>query len=141
MANNPYHTWSDGTEQSRRMSFIPPVMTTVLLTWYDAGQVKRIDILPDDVLLEIFDFYMIIPSYTGNPRYKAWQSLVHVCRRWRILVFGSPRRLDLRLFLYIQNTRTRHLASLTSRRFRRYAPKIRHGQHHLCGTRAEQSRI
>ncbi len=26
-----------------------------------------------------------------------WQSLVHVCRRWRILVFGSPRRLDLQL--------------------------------------------
>ena len=59
---------------------------------------KRIDILPDDVLLEIFDFYLIIPSYAGNPRYKAWKSLVHVCRRWRILVFGSPRRLDLRLY-------------------------------------------
>ena len=26
-----------------------------------------------------------------------WQSLVHVCRRWRSLVFGSPRRLHLRL--------------------------------------------
>ena len=27
-----------------------------------------------------------------------WQSLVHVCQRWRRLVFGSPRRLNLRLF-------------------------------------------
>ena len=27
-----------------------------------------------------------------------WQSLVHVCRRWRTLVFGSPRRLDLKLY-------------------------------------------
>ena len=26
-----------------------------------------------------------------------WQWLVHVCRRWRYLVFGSPRRLNLRL--------------------------------------------
>jgi hypothetical protein len=26
-----------------------------------------------------------------------WQTLVHVCRRWRRLVFGSPRRLKLRL--------------------------------------------
>ena len=29
---------------------------------------------------------------------RAWQSLVHVCRRWRTLVFGSPRRLDLKLY-------------------------------------------
>ena len=29
---------------------------------------------------------------------EAWQSLVHVCRRWRGLVFESPRRLNLRLF-------------------------------------------
>ena len=28
---------------------------------------------------------------------ESWQSLVHVCRRWRCLVFGSPRRLNLRL--------------------------------------------
>ena len=26
-----------------------------------------------------------------------WQTLVHVCRRWRSVVFGSPRRLNLRL--------------------------------------------
>jgi hypothetical protein len=29
---------------------------------------------------------------------EAWQSLVHVCRRWRSLVLASPRRLDLRLY-------------------------------------------
>ena len=28
---------------------------------------------------------------------EAWQTLVHVCRRWRYLVFGSPRRLNLQL--------------------------------------------
>ena len=28
---------------------------------------------------------------------EAWQSLVHVCRRWRSVAFGSPRRLNLRL--------------------------------------------
>jgi hypothetical protein len=28
---------------------------------------------------------------------EAWQSLVHVCRRWRCVFFGSPRRLNLRL--------------------------------------------
>ena len=29
---------------------------------------------------------------------EAWQTLVHVCRRWRHLVFRSPRRLNLRLY-------------------------------------------
>jgi hypothetical protein len=28
---------------------------------------------------------------------ESWQSLVHVCRRWRGLAFGSPRRLNLQL--------------------------------------------
>ena len=29
---------------------------------------------------------------------EVWQVLVHVCRRWRSIVFGSKRRLNLRLF-------------------------------------------
>ena len=37
------------------------------------------------------------PLYTGSTPVYAWQPLVHVCRRWRNLVFGSPRRLKLRL--------------------------------------------
>jgi hypothetical protein len=51
-----------------------------------------IDALPDDVLLDIFDFYV------SNAGVQEWQSLVHVCRRWRSVVFGSPSRLDLALF-------------------------------------------
>jgi hypothetical protein len=54
--------------------------------------VISIDVLPDDVLLEIFD------SYIGEIReIEAWQSLVHVCPRWRSLVFSSPHRLKLQL--------------------------------------------
>jgi hypothetical protein len=65
--------------------------------------VIRIDVLPDDVLLEIFEFYMIMhpsaaASYGEKPRVEAWQLLVHVCRQWRNLVLGSPRRLNLRLY-------------------------------------------
>ena len=56
-----------------------------------------INILPDDILLEIFDFYVIIRAHRRE-EIEAWQSLVHVCQRWRRLVFGSPRRLDLQLF-------------------------------------------
>jgi hypothetical protein len=58
------------------------------------GQVVSIDMLPDDVLLEIFDFFT--KSVEGF--IEEWQILVHLCRRWRSLVFGSPRRLKLRLF-------------------------------------------
>ena len=53
-----------------------------------------IGVLPDDVLLEIFD------SYIGELREieaSRWQSLVHVCMRWRGLVFSSPHRLKLQL--------------------------------------------
>jgi hypothetical protein len=59
--------------------------------------VKRIDVLPDDVLLDIFDLLCI----TGT---EVWQSLVHVCRRWRNLVFVSPRRLDLHLFCTLKTS-------------------------------------
>ena len=47
--------------------------------------------LPDVSLLEIFDIYM------DEAPIEAWHTLVHVCRAWRNIVFGSPRRLNLRL--------------------------------------------
>jgi hypothetical protein len=50
--------------------------------------------LPDDVLLEMFAFYV---EDTNFYSIEAWHTLVHVCRKWRIVVFGSPRRLNLRL--------------------------------------------
>jgi hypothetical protein len=58
--------------------------------------VKSIDKLPDELLLAIFEFCDV----RDGIKYKldeAWQALVHVCRRWRSIVFGSPRRLKLRL--------------------------------------------
>jgi hypothetical protein len=59
----------------------------------------QIDVLPDDVLLEIFDFYVNMnPSDEGKSRVEAWQLLFHVCQRWRSLVLGSPRRLNLQLY-------------------------------------------
>jgi hypothetical protein len=59
----------------------------------DVGQVT-IDILPDDVLLEIFDRYEEDNLYFHT---WWWETLVHVCRRWRNVVFASPRRLHLLL--------------------------------------------
>jgi hypothetical protein len=61
--------------------------------------VISIDTLPDDALLDIFDHYLFgIRLEEGDQEVeKAWQSLVHVCGRWRWIVFKSPRGLDLSL--------------------------------------------
>jgi hypothetical protein len=48
--------------------------------------------MPEDVLVEIFDFYV------NNASHDAWHTLVHVCQQWRCVVFASPRRLNLRLY-------------------------------------------
>ena len=62
--------------------------------------------LPDDVLLAIFDFsvfklqikfHPVFGRYHAKVEIDSWKSLVHVCRRWRGLVFGSPRSLNLQL--------------------------------------------
>ena len=67
---------------------MPPV------DWRDVARVT-IDMLPDVALLEIFDFYL--GNGTRVQPVQAWHKLVHVCRNWRNVVFGSPRRLNLRL--------------------------------------------
>jgi hypothetical protein len=58
--------------------------------------VTRIDVLPDEVLLAIFGHY-VDELENSKKEIEAWQSLVHVCRRWRHVVFGSPHCLDLQL--------------------------------------------
>ncbi|KAI9451524.1 hypothetical protein F5148DRAFT_543526 [Russula earlei] len=52
-----------------------------------------INTLPDDVLVEIFHFCVKRWSRWTNE----WHTLVHVCQRWRHVVFESPRHLNLRL--------------------------------------------
>ena len=51
---------------------------------------------PADALLEIFRFYI------DQARVDGWQTLVHVCRRWRYVALGSPRHL--KLYLYCKTT-------------------------------------
>ena len=55
--------------------------------------------VPDSVLLEIFDFYRVghdAHGFSLCPILR-WPTLVHVCKRWRHIVFASPLRLELRL--------------------------------------------
>jgi hypothetical protein len=53
-----------------------------------------ISMLPDLALLEIFDFYQINHN---SSRIQWWSLLVHVCRRWRQIIFESPIRLNLQI--------------------------------------------
>ena len=100
MASESRQARKGRTERSRRMSFIArhPAMTTDRC---DVGQANRIDVLPDKVLLEIIDYtirVMDTPLGEDKTSIEAWQSLVHVCQRWRGLVLESRRRLNLRLY-------------------------------------------
>jgi len=61
------------------------------LDWCDVDLVM-IDILPEDILLEIFCFYV-----DKNKEIEVWYTLAHVCQRWRYIVSAFPRRLNLRL--------------------------------------------
>src|SRR5712672_1085531 len=56
-----------------------------------------IDMLPDDVLVEIFNSFVNVYNQRRYIRRNTWHALVRVCRRWRYLVFASPRSLNLRL--------------------------------------------
>ena len=91
-----------------------------------AGEIEqhaKIETLPDEILLEVFDcvrlaqaaisapitlkcditdpfcFESLDPALRSNWSSEAWEwhRLIHVCRWWRSLVLASPRRLDLRL--------------------------------------------
>jgi len=71
-----------------------------------------IDALPDNVLLETFELYLgkdHADEFDDDRDYDRWQTLVHVCCRWRCIMFASPRRLDLKLYC----TRKRSVSSKT----------------------------
>src|SRR5260221_2390194 len=55
--------------------------------------------LADDVLLEIFKFYVDERrvNYWDFHHFDKWHMLVHVCQRWRNLVIISPRYLNVQL--------------------------------------------
>jgi len=76
----------------RRTSFWLRRATTT--NWCDIGRLT-IDILPEDVLLEIFDHYVAKADEDG--KHEEWEILVHVCQKWRYVVFWSPLRLNLRI--------------------------------------------
>jgi F-box-like len=51
--------------------------------------------LPDNVLLNIFDYCREAEMVHLWLWPRAWLTLVHVCQRWRYIILESPRRLNL----------------------------------------------
>jgi hypothetical protein len=76
-----------------------------------------IDGFPDDVLLDTFHF-CVPPRPPGSlwvfslpSRARSWVTLTQVCRRWRYIVLGSPRHLNLQV-VCTPTTRTRTLLDI-----------------------------
>ena len=92
---NTYHgTGKQSTNRGQCTSICFQQSSTV--DWCDVAGVT-IETLPDLALLEIFDFYVYADYWDHEEELLAWITLVHVCRKWRSVVFGSPLRLNLRL--------------------------------------------
>ena len=49
-------------------------------------QRTAIEVLPEDILLEIFDFYRLDAMEQSKGRPWKWHRLAHVCRKWRDVV-------------------------------------------------------
>lgn len=75
----------------RRHVLIYPFGTDML------GRHMTIEMLPDDILLEIFDHHRLAAQEYALFGPWEWHRLAHVCQRWRSVIFTSPRRLNLRL--------------------------------------------
>ena len=71
--------------------YLPPVPATQASLTCSLSQQATIDKLSKEVLLEIFRYYL-----DAYPRF--WPRLVHICHKWRCIIFASPRALHLRRF-------------------------------------------
>jgi hypothetical protein len=59
---------------------------------YRAGRIT-IDVLSDDVLVQIFNFYR--RGFEYHNLSWPWDVLVHVCQKWRHIIFTWPHHLDV----------------------------------------------
>ena len=63
---------------------------------YGHSKITTIYMLPDNVLLDISDHYRFFHDPSLAVVWQ-WHLLAQVCRRWRQIIYGSPRRLDVRI--------------------------------------------
>ncbi|KAH9980638.1 hypothetical protein BJV77DRAFT_404499 [Russula vinacea] len=65
---------------------------------YSVVHRTHIHLLDNDSLLQIFSHYRLENEDNWNLR-QTWRNLVHVCRRWRNLIYDSSSHLDVCLLL------------------------------------------
>lgn len=81
----------DSEEQQRRRTSIS-VVSAMITDSYRAGRMT-IDVLSDDVLIYIFNFYR--RGFKYHDLSWPWDVLIHVCQRWRHIIFAWPHHLDV----------------------------------------------
>ncbi|KAI0295414.1 hypothetical protein B0F90DRAFT_1147789 [Multifurca ochricompacta] len=87
-----------GTGEDHECVTINSLSDNILLEIFNHCRLSAINLLSDDALLDIsglhqlsvFPIDLIVDTWE-------WHRLTHVCRKWRYVIFASPRRLDLRL--------------------------------------------
>lgn len=65
------------------------------MLWEDKS--STIEVLPGELILEIFIFYKLACPSRGSIWSREWHNLAHVCQQWRTIIYASQQRLDLRL--------------------------------------------
>ncbi|KAH9164276.1 hypothetical protein EDB89DRAFT_440214 [Lactarius sanguifluus] len=91
---------SSGPREGLNISQSYWVQEEVPVAGMSYGSASTIDVLTDDILINIFHFCRkrAFPYSYLSWGYKwDWDSLVHACRRWRQIVFASPRHLYIQL--------------------------------------------
>ncbi|KAN0136922.1 hypothetical protein V8E53_005363 [Lactarius tabidus] len=83
-SDSEYHRCLD-----ERVRLISPPQPATIPSEYTRS--VTIDTLSEKILLEIFRYYL-----DASPR--LWPRLVHICRKWRHIVFAFQQALHLRLF-------------------------------------------
>lgn len=89
--------YGGGTYYQPTSRYVLFFVSTTTAKWCGVGEVT-IETLPDYVLLQTFSFCRRV-TYSSAPMWIMWwRPLTHVCRRWRQIVFSSPRGLHLVIF-------------------------------------------
>jgi hypothetical protein len=80
-----------------RSAWLPLARSTEYMVGDGRKQAAAIDTLSDDIFLEIFAIALNLPYPYTIEHMTEWQRLVQVCKRWRQIIYASPRYLNLHL--------------------------------------------
>ena len=89
---NSVYVQEKSREEPRQRRFYFPVPRNTATGTDRAGLAQvTIDVLPDDLLLEIFDLYREEEAHRSSIYTEwGWTTLAHVCRRWQGIILASP---------------------------------------------------